>query len=93
MLYWVTGAIGSSFYPYYARQHEGWILPGPRQVQVPMGYCGFPKDILHPPRRLAEAAFANIQRWTLQPRGGHFAALEEPQALAEDVREFFRPLR
>ena len=93
MLYWVTGAIGSSFWPYYARQHDGWMLPGPRAVEVPMGYCGFPRDILHPPRRLAEQAFSNIQRWTMQPRGGHFAALEEPQALAADIREFFRPLR
>jgi len=93
MLYWVSGAIGSSFWPYYARQHEGWPLPGPRSVDVPMGYCGFPKDILHPPRSLAERAFSNIQQWTMQPRGGHFAALEEPQALAADIRAFFRPLR
>jgi pimeloyl-ACP methyl ester carboxylesterase len=93
MLYWVTGAIGSSFWPYYARQHEGWLLPGPRKVEVPTGYCSFPGDILHPPRVVAEQAFANIQRWTVQPRGGHFAALEEPQALAEDIRAFFRPLR
>jgi pimeloyl-ACP methyl ester carboxylesterase len=93
MLYWVTGAIGSSFWPYYARQHEGWLLPGPRQVEVPTGYCSFPRDILHPPRAVAEQAFSNIQRWTVQPRGGHFAALEEPQALAADIRAFFRPLR
>jgi pimeloyl-ACP methyl ester carboxylesterase len=93
MLYWVTGAIGSSFWPYYARQHDGWLLPGPRQVQVPTGYCAFPRDILHPPRALAERAFSNIQRWSVMPRGGHFAALEEPQALAEDIRAFFRPLR
>jgi pimeloyl-ACP methyl ester carboxylesterase len=93
MLYWVTGAIGSSFWPYYARQHAGWLLPGPRRVEVPMAYCSFPADILHPPRALAEQAFANIQRWTVQPRGGHFAALEEPQALAADIRAFFRPLR
>ncbi len=93
MLYWVTGAIGSSFWPYYVRQHEGWPLPGPRQVTVPTGYCSFPRDILHPPRVVAEQAFGNIQRWTVQPRGGHFAALEEPQALAEDIRAFYRPLR
>jgi len=37
--------------------------------------------------------FFNVQRWTEMPRGGHFAALEEPQRLAEDMREFFRPLR
>jgi pimeloyl-ACP methyl ester carboxylesterase len=89
MLYWVTGAIGSSFWPYYARQHEGWVLPAERCIEVPTAYQSFPKDILHPPRSLAERAY-NIQRWTLSPRGGHFAALEEPELLADDVRMFFR---
>jgi microsomal epoxide hydrolase len=93
MLYWVSGAIGSSFWPYYARQHEGWLLPGPRSVEVPTGYSSFPRDILHPPRALAERAFSNIQRWTVHSSGGHFAALEEPEALARDIRDFFRPLR
>ena len=37
--------------------------------------------------------FFNVQRWTEMPRGGHFAALEEPDLLAGDLREFFRPLR
>jgi pimeloyl-ACP methyl ester carboxylesterase len=92
MLYWVTGAIGSSFWPYYSRQHDGWVLPAERRVEVPTAYQSFPKDILHPPRTLAERAF-NIQRWTVSPRGGHFAALEEPELLAEDVRTFFRPAR
>jgi pimeloyl-ACP methyl ester carboxylesterase len=93
MLYWVTGAIGSSFWPYYSRQHDGWPLPaGDRRIEVPTAYQSFPKDILHPPRSLAERAF-NIQRWSVSPRGGHFAALEEPERLAEDVRAFFRALR
>jgi pimeloyl-ACP methyl ester carboxylesterase len=92
MLYWVSGAIGSSFWPYYARQHDGWPLPADQRVAVPTAYQSFPRDILHPPRVLAERAF-NIQRWTVSPQGGHFAALEEPQRLAEDVRAFFRSLR
>jgi pimeloyl-ACP methyl ester carboxylesterase len=92
MLYWTTRAIGSSFWPYYARQHEGWPLPADRRIDVPTAYQGFPFDILHPPRSLAERAF-NIQRWTASPRGGHFAALEEPMLLAEDIRAFFRTLR
>jgi len=92
MLYWVTGAIGSSFWPYYARQHDGWPLPGDRRIEVPVAYQSFPKDILHPPRALAERAF-NIQRWTESPSGGHFAALEEPERLVEDIRAFFRDLR
>lgn len=92
MLYWVTGAIGSSFWPYYARLHEGWPLPEGAYVQVPTAYLAFPREIYRPPRSWAERTF-NVQRWTPAPRGGHFAALEQPDALAHDLREFFRPLR
>jgi pimeloyl-ACP methyl ester carboxylesterase len=92
-LYWVTGAIGSSFWPYFSRQHDRWPLPSAeRRVEAPTGYLAFPKDILHPPRALAERAF-NIRRWNTAPRGGHFAALEQPELLAEDIRAFFRDLR
>jgi pimeloyl-ACP methyl ester carboxylesterase len=52
----------------------------------------FPKDLSHPPREWAERFF-NVQRWTEFSKGGHFAALEQPEALAADIREFFRPLR
>jgi microsomal epoxide hydrolase len=92
MLYWTTGAIGSSFWPYYSTQHEGWPLPSGGRVEVPTAYQRFPKEIVHPPRRLAERVF-NIQRWSAAPRGGHFAALEVPELLVEDVRAFFRGLR
>jgi pimeloyl-ACP methyl ester carboxylesterase len=93
MLYWVTGAIGSSFWPYYARMHGPWPIPEGARVTVPTAYIAFPKEILRPPRSLAERMYANIQRWTTKDRGGHFAALEQPVALAEDVRAFFRTLR
>src|SRR5204862_7128349 len=90
-LYWFTGAIGSSFWPYYARQHRPWPLPG--AVAVPTGYAEFPAEILRPPRSLAERAYADIRRWSVMKKGGHFAAMEQPEALADEVREFFRPLR
>lgn len=90
-LYWATGAIGSSFWPYYARLHEGWPLPEAR-ITVPTAYAAFPREILRPPRSVAERSFA-IARWTPMPAGGHFAALEQPAALAEDLRAFFRPWR
>ena len=93
MLYWVTGAIGSSFWPYYARMHGSWPMPEGKRVEVPMGYAEFPKEILSPPRSLAEKTYADIRRWTKMPKGGHFAALEQPELLAEEIREFFRPLR
>jgi microsomal epoxide hydrolase len=91
-IYWVTGAIGSSFWPYYDRYHSPWPIPDGARIEVPTGYAAFPREILLPPRSWAERVF-NIQRWTVMPRGGHFAALEEPELLAADLREFFRPLR
>jgi len=92
MLYWVTGAIGSSFWPYYARAHSRWPISETRPVKVPTAYALFPKEILHPPRAWAERVY-DIRRWTVMPAGGHFAALEEPELLAADVRAFFRDLR
>jgi microsomal epoxide hydrolase len=93
MLYWVTGAIGSSFWPYYARMHGPWPIPDGKTVDVPMGYVEFPKEILRPPRSVAQRMYTDIRRWTRAPKGGHFAALEQPQFLAQEVREFFRPFR
>jgi pimeloyl-ACP methyl ester carboxylesterase len=93
MLYWITGAIGSSFWPYYARLHEPWIVPPDDRVMVPTGYAEYPREILTLPRSLAELTYGNITRWTAMPSGGHFPALEAPQQLAEEIRAFFRPLR
>ncbi len=90
-IYWATGAIGSSFWPYYDRLHAGWPLPEGR-ITVPTGYAAFPREILRPPRTVAERAF-NIRHWTPMAAGGHFAALEQPEALAGDIRAFFRPFR
>ncbi len=92
MLYWVTGAINSSFWPYYARYHEGWPIPDGARVTVPTAYAAFPREILRPPRAWAERVY-NIRRWTPMAAGGHFAALEEPEVLAADIRAFFRELR
>jgi len=92
-LYWFTGAIGSSFWPYYARLHSGWPIPEGGSIGVPMAYAEFPKEILIPPRALAEKTYTDIRRWTVMAKGGHFAALEQPEALAGDVKAFFAPLR
>jgi pimeloyl-ACP methyl ester carboxylesterase len=91
--YWFTGAIGSSFYPYYFRKRRGWPVSPERPVTAPTGYAAFPKEMVRPPRSIAEKSFTNIRRWTEMSRGGHFAAMEQPEALAEDVRAFFRELR
>ena len=91
-LYWLSGAIGSSFWPYYARMHRPWPIPEGRTVDVPMGYAEFPKEILRPPRSLAARTYTDIRQWSAMQKGGHFAALEQPAALAAEVERFFRPL-
>jgi microsomal epoxide hydrolase len=58
-----------------------------------VGYCQFPKEILRPPRSLAARTYTDIRRWSVMERGGHFAAMEQPEALAREITEFFRPLR
>ena len=90
-LYWFTGCIGASFHPYYARMHGPWPIPG--TVDVPMGYCQFPKEILRPPQSLAARTYKDIRRWSVMPKGGHFAAMEQPEVLAREIQAFFRPLR
>jgi len=99
MIYWATATIDSSFGPYFDVAHAGagtWIKQKLKQwsgsSDVPAAFAMFPKDLSTPPREWAERFF-NVQRWTEMPRGGHFAALEEPDLLVNDIREFFRPLR
>jgi len=92
MIYWVTGAINSSFWPYYARHHEPWPFPPDERITVPTAHAAFPRDIVRQPRAWAERAF-DLRRWTDMPVGGHFAAFEQPDLLAADLREFFRTLR
>jgi pimeloyl-ACP methyl ester carboxylesterase len=91
-LYWFSGAIGSSFWPYYARMHGPWPIPD-GSVNVPMGYAEFPREILRPPRSVAQKIYTDIRRWSVMQKGGHFAAMEQPEALAREIVEFFRPLR
>ena len=91
-LYWATQSIGSSTRLYYESQHNPWTFQPGESIRVPCAVALFPADLSHPPREWAERSY-NVQRWTEMPRGGHFAALEEPDLLAQDVREFFRALR
>jgi pimeloyl-ACP methyl ester carboxylesterase len=92
MIYWVTETINSSVRMYYENVRMSPPLKAEQHIEVPAGVAIFSKDILHPPRELAERSL-RVQRWTQMPRGGHFAVLEEPELLAEDIRAFFRPLR
>lgn len=92
MLYWVTETIPSSVRIYYENAHALSKLQLGQHIEVPAGVALFPKEISLPPREWAERSL-RVQRWTQMPRGGHFAALEEPELLVEDLRAFFRPLR
>jgi len=89
MLYWVTQSGASSARIYYENQRA---KPPQGRVQVPTACAVFPKEISIAPRRWVEAQY-NVTRWTEMPRGGHFAAMEEPTLLAEDIRAFFGTLR
>jgi epoxide hydrolase len=87
MLYWLTGTAGSAANLYYEVKHSGeW----PEPSGVPTGVAVFAEDIAI--RRYAEQS-NEIVHWSEFDRGGHFAALEAPDLLTADVREFFRPLR
>ena len=61
------------------------------KVEVPTAFALFPKDISSPPKDFAERFF-NVLRWTEMPKGGHFAAMEQPELLAEDIRKFVMEL-
>jgi pimeloyl-ACP methyl ester carboxylesterase len=88
-IYWATQTATSSARIYYENQRA---KPAQGRVQVPTACAVFPKEINIPPRRWVEAQY-NVTRWTEMPRGGHFAALEEPGLLVDDIRAFFRTLR
>jgi pimeloyl-ACP methyl ester carboxylesterase len=88
MLYWLTNTATSSARLYF----EAGTFGRQVEVEVPMGVAVFPKDIALPVRFLAENA-NNIVHWSELGRGGHFAAMEEPDLLVGDVRKFFAPLR
>jgi microsomal epoxide hydrolase len=92
MIYWVTQTINSSTRLYYEERHHPWRLGKEEKITVPTGVAVFPKELVRPPREWAERVY-NIQRWTPMPAGGHFAAMEQPQLLVEDIRAFFRAVR
>ena len=91
-LYWVTETFHASTRLYLESPKRPLHFGPGERITVPVGIARFPLEAPFPPREWVERAY-NIVRWSELPRGGHFAALEEPQLLAEDIRAFFRPLR
>eukprot|EP01065_Artemidia_motanka_P011376 TRINITY_DN1610_c4_g1_i1.p2 TRINITY_DN1610_c4_g1~~TRINITY_DN1610_c4_g1_i1.p2 ORF type:complete len:408 (+),score=135.08 TRINITY_DN1610_c4_g1_i1:48-1226(+) len=93
MVYWLSGCITSSCRLYYESLGTGaaqgeWVRNLHSYCSVPTGHAEFPAEPFTPPRPWAEVLF-NIKHWSKHERGGHFAALEVPELLSADVRQFF----
>ena len=96
-LYWLTATAGSSARFYYESERldadffRTW--GGPWPLAMPVGVALFPKDASQPIRQWAEEILPTLTHWTEFDRGGHFAAMEQPELLVSDVRNFARTLR
>jgi pimeloyl-ACP methyl ester carboxylesterase len=91
-LYWHTQTIGSSVRLYAETRARPLRFEPGQRVTPPLGFARFPKEISRPPRSWIERVFS-VTQFADMPRGGHFAAMEQPALLAEEIRRFFRPLR
>ena len=89
MLYWTTASAASSARLYWESFN---VFSGGGAVKLPTGIAAFPKEIIRAPRNWCEATY-NITHWTTMPRGGHFAAFEQPALFVDDVRAFFATVR
>lgn len=92
MIYWLSCSAGSSTRLYHEQRSHPWSLDPGHRIDVPTGFARFAFELTRPPREWVARA-CNLQQWSEFSRGGHFAALEEPELLVEDIRSFFRPLR
>ncbi len=89
MLYWLTASAASSARLYW--ESFGRMFADVR-VELPTGAASFPKELIRAPRHWCEPRY-NITHWTDMPRGGHFAAFEQPELFVDDVRMFFASIR
>jgi pimeloyl-ACP methyl ester carboxylesterase len=92
-LYWATGTISTSIRLYAAEARDRWKLGAGEKVLVPAAVADFPQEILHPPREWAERTLGDLRSWNAYDRGGHFAAWEEPEVLADDLLGFLKMIR
>ena len=90
-IYWFTGTIASSIRLYKEMRRDPLRFTPGQRIIPPLAFASFPVEIPCPPRELAERFF-NVQQWTKMPRGGHFAAMEQPALLADDIKRFFGSL-
>jgi pimeloyl-ACP methyl ester carboxylesterase len=89
-LYWVTGTVGSSMRIYREDRLSG-SYEAPPRMTTPIAYAAFPKEVVAAPERWIEQTYNVVQRTEMR-RGGHFAALEQPDLLIDDIRLFFAKL-
>ena len=89
MFYWATNSATSSARIYW----ESFAKPRPVNLSVPVGVTVYPKEIVPPVRAWMEADYPNIVHWAEQPKGGHFAAFEQPALFVDDIRTCFRQFR
>jgi pimeloyl-ACP methyl ester carboxylesterase len=94
MIYWATDSYHTSARFYYEGAHDPWRPSHDRTpvVEAPTAVPLFPRELTRPSRRWLKRYY-NLRRSTAMPAGGHFAAMEEPEALVADIRAFFRELR
>jgi microsomal epoxide hydrolase len=94
-LYWFTNTANSASRLYCESKRAGNYAADPwtGTVDVPVGYCRYPRELTQTPKAWAEKRYRNIVHWTEAESGGHFAALENPGFFLEDVRTFGRLLR
>jgi pimeloyl-ACP methyl ester carboxylesterase len=91
-LYWFSGTVDSAIRIYRENRLDPLHFQPGERVKPPVGVALFPHELPMPPRSWVERCL-NVSRWTEMQRGGHFAAMEQPELLVEDIRAFFRPLR
>jgi pimeloyl-ACP methyl ester carboxylesterase len=91
-LYWFTRSMPAAIRLYWENRTRPLRFAAGERVVVPVGFAHFPREIPVPPRSYVERGY-NVTRWTEMPRGGHFAAFEEPAALADEIRAFARTAR
>lgn len=93
-IYWLTNSIGTSFRLYAEQFRRPWtpVHDRSRLVDVPTGVAILPREVALIPRAFLETRY-NMQRYTLFPRGGHFAAAEVPELVVDELRAFFAPYR
>ena len=93
-IYWLTNTIGTSLRLYHEHFTRGWPALHDRTpvISVPTGFGVSPKEVLMLPRAWAEEK-TDLRRWTIFPKGGHFAPAEQPDRLIHEYRDFFRDLR